>query len=163
MLTPIMNLKIKISLTIIFILTFFLVCVSQTIVGKIVRVSDGDTIVLLDSTNQQIRIRLHGIDCPENGQDFANVAKKYTSDLCFSKNVSVDVLDIDRYGRTIGVVWVDTINVNLKLLLKGLAWHYKHFDQSIEFAHAELSARENKRGLWAQPNAVPPWEYRRKR
>lgn len=124
----------------------------------------GGTITLLDSTNRQIRVRLYGIDCPENGQDFANVAKKLTSNLCFSKIVTVDVKDIDRYGRTVGIVWVsDSTNVNLELLREGLAWHYKYFDKSEEFAQAEQIARKNKKGLWVQPNTVAPWEYRRKR
>jgi len=121
--------------------------ISQSITGKVIRVADGDTVTLLDSTNTQIRIRLYGIDCPENGQDFANVAKKFTSDLCFSKIITVDIKDIDRYGRTVGVIWVqDTINVNLELLKAGLAWHYKYFDKSEEFAKAETEAKEQKTG-----------------
>src|SRR5690606_8684140 len=122
-------------------------CFCQVLHGKIVRVSDGDSIILLDSTNMQVRVRLYGIDCPENGQDFANVAKQLTSDLCFAKTVTVDVKDIDHYGRTVGVVWTsDSINVNLELLHAGLAWHYKHFDQSEEFAQAEHLARGIKQG-----------------
>lgn len=154
----------KFLLIVTFVLIFPLICVSQSIQGKVVRIADGDTITILDSTKLQIRVRLYGIDCPENGQDFANVAKKFTSDLCFSKQVTVDVKDVDRYGRTVGIVWVsDSINVNLELLSEGLAWHYKYFDQSEEFAQAEHIARTNKKGLWAQMNAVATWEYRRKR
>ncbi|TJZ63317.1 nuclease [Sphingobacterium olei] len=135
---------------------------AQSLKGKVIRVSDGDTIALLDSTKTQVRIRLYGIDCPENGQDFANVAKRFTSDLCFSEIVTVDVKDIDRYGRTVGIVWTsDSINVNLELLREGLAWHYKHFDKSEEFEQAEHLARQNKKGLWIQSNAVAPWDYRR--
>lgn len=140
-----------------------LVC-AQLIQGKVVRVSDGDTITVLDSANTQIRVRLYGIDCPENGQDFSNVAKRFTSDLCFAKIVSVYVKDLDRYGRTVGIVWTrDSINVNLELLREGLAWHYKHFDNSEEFVRAESVAKANKKGLWIHGNAVPPWEYRRNR
>ena len=134
----------------------------QLIKGKVVRIADGDTITILDSTKTQYRVRLYGIDCPENGQDFANVAKQFTSDLCFSKIVTVDVKDTDRYGRTVGVVWTsDSINVNLALLKSGLAWHYKMFDKSKEFAQAEHLAKLFKYGLWVQPNAVRPAEYRR--
>lgn len=104
---------------------------SQVIKGKVVRVAVGDTISLLDSANNQIRIRLYGIDCPESKQDFGNVAKKFTTDYCFSKDVSVEVKDIDRFNRTVGIVWIkDTIN--LELLKAGLAWHYKHFVKSKE-------------------------------
>lgn len=86
---------------------------------------------MLDSANNQIRIRLYGIDCPESKQDFGNVAKKFTTDYCFSKDVSVEVKDIDRFNRTVGIVWIkDTIN--LELLKAGLAWHYKHFVKSKE-------------------------------
>ncbi|MBE8721178.1 thermonuclease family protein [Sphingobacterium pedocola] len=84
-----------------FLLFIPLFCISQNIEGRVIRIADGDTITLLDSTNTQVRIRLYGIDCPENGQDFANIAKRFTSDLCFSKIVTVEVKDIDRYGRTV--------------------------------------------------------------
>lgn len=144
------------------IILFPFICFSQTIQGKVVRIADGDTITLLDSSNTQIKVRLYGIDCPEKGQDFANVAKLFTSDLCFSNDVTIDVKDIDRYGRTVGIIWTkDSINVNLELLKSGLAWHYKMFDKSEEFAQAEHLARVNKIGLWKQPNAVAPWKFRR--
>jgi endonuclease YncB( thermonuclease family) len=149
------------TLTICLILPIISFC--QTINGKVVRIADGDTVTILDSENNQIPIRLYGIDCPENGQDFSNVAKMFTSDLCFSKTVTVDVKDIDRYGRTVGIIWTsDSVNVNLELLKAGLAWHYKYYDQSEEFAQAERLAKANKIGLWKQPNAISPWEYRRK-
>ncbi|WP_443023326.1 thermonuclease family protein [Sphingobacterium sp.] len=93
------------------------ICISQTIKGEVVRISDGDTITVLDSSKRQIRIRLYGIDCPENGQDFGNVRKKYTSELCFTKIVPVNVKDKDQYGRIVGIVWTDdSININLALL-----------------------------------------------
>lgn len=94
-------------------LTFFLTCyaslsVCQTILkGKVVRVADGDTITLLDEDNKQVRIRLYGIDCPENHQDFGTVARQFTADHCFQKIVNVEVKDIDRYGRTVGMVPVE--------------------------------------------------------
>ncbi|MEN5378907.1 thermonuclease family protein [Sphingobacterium kitahiroshimense] len=134
---------------------------SQTIKGKVIRVADGDTITILDSANNQLRVRLYGIDAPEKGQDFGNVAKNFISDLCFSKTVSIDIKDIDRYGRTVGIVWtVDSINLNLELLRSGLAWHYKHFDNSDDLAQAEHLAKINKVGLWKHPNALPPCEFR---
>lgn len=68
----------------------YLISSAQTIKGKVVRVADGDTITILDSSNTQVRVRLYGIDAPEKGQDFANVAKEFTSDICFSKIVTID-------------------------------------------------------------------------
>ena len=70
--------------------------------GKVVSIIDGDTVVLLDSLNTQHRIRLHGIDCPEKGQEFYQVAKDYLAQLCFQKHVNVEVTGKDRYQRTVG-------------------------------------------------------------
>jgi micrococcal nuclease len=83
-------------------------------------VADGDTFTMLID-QEQVRVRLHGIDCPERGQDFSSVAKEYLSDLVFNKTVRVEKLDTDRYGRTIGLVYVDSTHVNEALLRAGLA------------------------------------------
>lgn len=97
------GIKMKhIVLIIYLLLSTIIFCVSQVIHGKVVRVADGDTITVLDSTNTQTRIRLHGIDCPEIGQDFGQVAKKHVADLIVGKIVNIEVTDIDRYGRSIG-------------------------------------------------------------
>jgi len=147
---------------VLFLVPFIVIC--QTISGKVVRVADGDTVTLLDSTNKQIRIRLYGIDCPESKQDFGQVAKKFTSDLCFGQYIKVEVRDIDRYGRTVGIIWAqDTVNVNFELLKAGLAWHYKQYDKSPAYAQAEEKARAKKIGLWKQPNAIAPWEFRKQK
>jgi micrococcal nuclease len=136
-------------------------CIAQ-INGRVVSVSDGDTFTLLTNDNEQIRIRLYGIDCPEKDQDFGQVAKKFLSDLVYNKNVNVTKTDVDRYGRTIGKVFIDSVNVNKSLLRAGLAWHYKRYDDDPAWAKVEATARRKKLGLWAKADAVPPWEYRRK-
>jgi micrococcal nuclease len=128
--------------------------------GKVVSIADGDTFTMLVN-NEQIRIRLHGIDCPEKGQDFGTVAKEFLSGYVFGKVVQVKQMDVDRYGRTIGMVFIDGININEELLKAGLAWHYKTYDKNPEWARMEQEARTKKKGLWVQPNAIPPWEYRR--
>lgn len=111
--------------------------------------------------NEQIKIRLHGIDCPEKSQDFGNVAKEFLSTLVFGKTVSVKKLDTDRYGRTIGMVLIDSVNVNEELLKAGLAWHYKYYDKSLLWAKLEETARKEKKGLWSMPNPIPPWDFRK--
>ena len=131
--------------------------------GKVVRIADGDTFTLLDANNNQIRIRLHGIDCPEKGQDCYQVAKDYLGKLVFQKVVYVENLDTDRYGRTIGRVWINGVDVNLALLRNGLAWHYKHYDKFKEYAEAESQARKEKLNIWSRSDAIAPWDYRRKR
>lgn len=128
--------------------------------GKVIGIADGDTFTLLLHENKQVKIRLHGIDCPERSQDFGQVAKKYLSELIFNKTVAVKEMDVDRYGRTIGLVTINNLNVNEKLLEVGLAWHYKKYDSNKAWAEIEKRARENKRGLWIDVNPTPPWEYR---
>ena len=111
--------------------------------------------------NQQIKIRLHGIDCPEKKQDFGQVAKEFLAGSVFGKVVTVQVKNKDRYGRTVGIVTIDGVNINEKLLKEGLAWHYKTYDKNPKWAKLEMDARKNKRGLWIQPKVIAPWDYRK--
>lgn len=134
----------------------------STLTGKVVKVSDGDTITILTEDKRQIKVRLEGIDCPESKQDFGNRAKQATSKLCAGKIVRIEKSGVDRYGRVIGFVYVDEINVNKELLKMGLAWHYKYFNQNKELAELEAKARENKIGLWSNKKSIAPWEFRRK-
>lgn len=115
--------------------------------------------MLVDS--QRVKIRLHGIDCPERGQDFSKVAKDYLSSMIAGKIVEVKKTDIDRYGRTVGIVTVEGQIVNEEVLKAGLAWHYKKYDTNPAWAALEEEARINKKGLWQNDNAMPPWEYRK--
>jgi endonuclease YncB( thermonuclease family) len=130
--------------------------------GKVVGVSDGDTMTVLRDQSQ-VRIRLYGIDCPETGQDFGSRAKQFTADLAFGKVVTVVSRDRDRYGRLVAeVVLSDGRVLNDELVKAGLAWWYRLHAQNIgTLRQLEAGAREAKRGLWSQPNPVPPWEWRR--
>jgi endonuclease YncB( thermonuclease family) len=130
--------------------------------GKVVGVSDGDTLtVLRDQT--QVRIRLYGVDCPETGQDFGSRAKQFSSELAFGKVVTVVPRDRDRYGRLVAdVVLPDGRVLNDELVKAGLAWWYRQYARNIgTLSQLEAEAREAKRGLWSQSNPVPPWEWRR--
>jgi len=149
--------------TLIFVVVLFLhLTAFAQLAGTVVKVSDGDTFTLLTAENRQIKIRLHGVDCPERKQDFGLAAKKFTSDRVAGKIVKVKELDKDRYGRTIGMVYLaDGKILNEELLSAGLAWHYKRYDSSPKWAKLELQARSGKRGLWRQPNAIAPWEFRK--
>src|SRR5215475_14768406 len=98
---------------------------AQTITGKVVGVSDGDTITVLDASNQQHKIRLEGIDAPESNQDFGSRAKQSLSDLVFGKTVTVTSEAKDMYGRVLGDVTVDGKNVNLEQVRRGMAWFYR--------------------------------------
>ncbi len=125
-----------------------------------VGVSDGDTITVLHDGKGE-RIRLHGIDCPEKRQAFGKRAKQLTSNLVFGKTVTVQVLDRDRYGRTVGVVLLpDRRSLNHELVRAGLAWMYRRYTHDQSLSDLEEEARVARRGLWADPHAVPPWEWR---
>jgi endonuclease YncB( thermonuclease family) len=126
-----------------------------------VAVLDGDTFTLLTASKAQMRIRIHGIDCPEKNQPFGQVAKQFASDAIFGKEVVVDSTDTDRYGRIIGIVYYDEKKMlNVELLKAGLAWHYKKYDNNPQWARWENEARAARRGLWQDPKPVPPWEWR---
>lgn len=130
--------------------------------GKVVGIADGDTITVLRGKDE-IKVRLHGVDCPERAQDFGKRAKQFTSDAAFGKIVTVIIKDIDRYGRTVGVVMLPgDRSLNHALVEAGLAWWYRKYapdDQTLRQLQDE--AKTSQRGLWSHPNPVPPWEYRR--
>jgi micrococcal nuclease len=156
----ILNFPAKLFVTILFVASAHSLLFAQ-ITGKVVSVADGDTFTLLTDDKEQIKIRLHGIDCPEKSQDYGQVAKQYLSDLVFGKTVEVEKTDVDRYGRTIGKVKAGLIAVNEAMLKAGLAWHYKKYDHNPEWAKLEDDARAAKIGLWSKSDAQPPWDYRK--
>ena len=135
--------------------------------GKVVRVSDGDSITVLDSGNQQHKIRLMGIDAPEKGQLFGTKSRESLSSMVAGRHVTVAWQKKDRYGRVLGVVFVENRDVGLVQIERGFAWHYKAYqrDQSAKdargYAESEEAARTARRGLWADRKPVPPWEYRK--
>ncbi len=134
---------------------------AETISGKVVSIADGDTItVLLDET--QIKVRFHGIDCPESKQDFGTAAKNFTAEQCFEQVVTVVVTDTDRYGRKVGLVILDDGRVlNHELVAAGLAHWYRDYaphDDTLKTLEAEAKAA--KRGVWSRPDVVLPQDFR---
>jgi len=129
---------------------------------KVVGVKDGDTMVLLSPDHQNITVRLAEVDCPEKNQAYGQAAKQFTSDLCFGKLVQLDVANKDRYGRTVGQVTLeDGTSVNKTLVKSGYAWQYRAYSKSMELAVLEQQARQNRLGLWQDPNPTPPWNFRK--
>jgi len=113
-----------------------------------------------------VRIRLYGIDCPEGGQAFGKKAKQFTSKMVYDKVVEVGAITIDHYGRTVSLVYVEGKGVCDELIRAGLAWvYYLYCNLPIctEWKNLEAEAKEAKRGLWSDPHAIPPWEFRRER
>lgn len=141
---------------------------AETYGGRVVGVSDGDTLTLLVD-RVPIKIRVEGIDAPEKAQPFGAKAKAAMSDCAYGRQANVEWKKFDRYGRTIGKVVVDGIDCGLGQIRQGLAWHYKQYEREqspsdrTEYAAAELAARKARLGLWADENPLPPWTWRRAR
>lgn len=150
---------------------FFLLASSahaETLTGYVVGIADGDTITVLDANRQQHKIRLAGIDAPERKQPFGERSKQNLATKVFSRTVSVEWNKQDRYGRTVGKVMVNGVDVNLEQVKSGMAWWYEKYrkEQSAEdqhaYADAERYARGQKVGLWGEPTPVEPWVWRKK-
>lgn len=107
-----------------------------------------------------MKVRLDGIDAPENGHEFSKNAKEGLSRLVFGKDVTLRVTGKDRYERTLGVIFVGGVNANLQLVQQGLAWHFKKYSDDQELAQAEIDARAPRSGLWSGFDPMPTWEYR---
>lgn len=134
---------------------------SSDLVGRVVKVSDGDTITVLDSSKTQHKIRLQGIDAPEKKQAFGNASRKFLAGLVANREVRVAWSKRDRYQRILGTVFVDGKDANLEMLKAGMAWHYKKYDSTPAYAQAESEARAAKRGLWQDKNPTEPEQFRK--
>jgi len=134
---------------------------APTFSGKVVAVTDGDTLGVLRD-GKEVKVRLHGIDAPESGQAFGATAKQFASEKVFGKTVTVRVTDTDRYGRLVGEVsLVGGASLNEALVQSGLAWWYHQYGaKERKLAEAEIDARAARRGLWADANPTPPWAFR---
>jgi endonuclease YncB( thermonuclease family) len=131
--------------------------------GRVVGVSDGDTIKVMHNGRAE-KIRLNGIDCPEKTQPFGHKAKQFTSAMVFGKEVTVQVKDTDKYGRTVAdVILPDGRSLNRELVAAGLAWWYRKYSKDESLRQLEADAQAARRGLWADPDPMPPWEWRHPR
>lgn len=148
-------------------LSFHLLSHAEVLIGKVVGVSDGDTITVLDSTKTEHKIRLMGIDAPEKSQDYGTQSKRALSDLIYQKQISIEYKKTDKYKRKVGKVIFEGKDVCLQMIELGLAWHYKEYEKEQSqadrdlYSNAELKARNEKKGLWHQSAAVKPSDFRK--
>lgn len=160
-------------------LTFSLSCLAGDVIqGRVVSVSDGDTITVLDAAHQQHKIRLSGIDAPEKAQPFGQRSKENLSGLVFGRDVIVEWRKKDRYGRTVGKVMVaeptcrestclKTVDACHAQIVAGMAWWYRQYAREQEpgdanrYEQSELDARARQIGLWSDPEPTPPWDWRK--
>lgn len=133
--------------------------------GNVVGVHDGDTLTLLVDNQRQVKVRLADIDAPELGQPFGTVSRQALSSLVFGKHITVTDEHPDRYGRTVGQITVPcptapACSVNAEMVREGMAWVYTRYNSSAALPGVEAEARAARRGLWAAPSPVAPWNWR---
>ena len=145
--------------------------------GVVVKVSDGDTISVMDNGGTKVKVRLYGIDCPETtkgnkrtgkiskpGQPFGEEASQALFRKVYNKNVRLSVMAVDQYRRLVSLVFIGDRDINREMVAEGWAWAYRHYldrPYSSDFIEVENSARVARKGLWQQSNPQPPWEFRR--
>ncbi|MBI5791664.1 MAG: thermonuclease family protein [Rhodocyclales bacterium] len=140
---------------------------ADTITGRVVGVSDGDTITVLDSDKVRHKVRLAGIDAPESKQAFGQASKKHLSDLVFDRDVTLDCGKVDKYRREVCVVFVDSQDANLAQVKAGMGWWYRKYQkeqtvqQRAEYEAAEAAAIKGMVGLWQETDPIAPWEWRK--
>lgn len=140
---------------------------TNVLTGRVVGVADGDTITVLDGSNTTHRIRLTGIDAPESKMPWGQKSKQSLSGMVYGKEVSVLWDKTDGYERILGKVMMPWGDVNLAQIEAGMAWHYKHYmnqqplNDRLAYAEKETTARQQRKGLWADSNPTPPWDWRR--
>lgn len=144
--------------------------------GLVSKVSDGDTINI-NSGGTKVKIRFYGIDTPEStkinrrtghvnkpGQPYGDEAWHALEGKIANRHVRVEVMDRDRYGRLVSVVWLENRNINKEMVADGWAWAYRQYldrPHASEYIDAEERARGKQLGLWREANPQPPWEFRK--
>ncbi|HGP1599998.1 TPA: thermonuclease family protein [Salmonella enterica] len=144
-------------------LLIFSPAVQATLTGRVVRVIDGDTVVVLAAPATEVRIRLAGIDAPEKGQPFGQRARQFLASRVAGRVVEISGDRRDRYGRILGTLWADGRDINAELVCSGMAWAYRvrSPEPNQAYLQCENTAREQKKGLWQEPSPVPPWQWRK--
>ena len=142
-------------------LAALLIAVLPPYEAKVVSVHDGDTITV--RTTETIKIRLSGVDAPELKQAHGQTSKQALANLVFGKTVTVTPVNKDRYGRTVAKIKADDREVGFQLVSTGNAWWYEQYDKhNTVYQQAQADAQVAKLGLWANPNPMPPWDFRKK-
>lgn len=140
---------------------------SATFTTNQVRVIDGDTLEVIPPNKKSERIRLLGIDAPESKQEFGSISSSTLQKCVGNGSVKIEYRERDKYSRILGKVWANGVDCNLNQVKTGSAWHYKYFQNQqppadrISYSEAEKRAKNNNLGLWANPNPINPYKYRK--
>ena len=148
----------------------------RVIQGVVVKVADGDT-VTVNSDGIKLKVRLYGVDAPEvervnnrsgiiskPGQPYGDEAYRALATKVLRQSVRLDIMAMDRYRRSVAVIWRDGRSINKEMVAEGWAWAYRQYldrPYASEYISLEEEARRQQRGLWRQANPMPPWEFRK--
>ena len=147
---------------------------------RVVDVPEPDVLVIEDGAGNRYPVRLAGIDAPETDQPFGPEAQSRLGDWALGQPARLEWDKVDRHGRAVGKLWVSSpdmpclgqpdcprnLDLGHALIAAGLAWHFKRYqsEQSEQdrasYAFDEEEARARRNGLWSDPAAVAPWDWR---
>ena len=135
---------------------------AQTLQGRVVAITDGDTFTLLTDDKEQVRVRVAEIDAPERGQPYGDRSRQELSRLIFGEDVSVEIQVVDRYGRPVGRPVVGNMDVTEEMVRTGAAWVYRTYSDDENLYALEREAKANRQGIWglSEYERVPPWDWR---
>ena len=131
--------------------------------ARVIKVADGDTVTAVTEDNKTLKIRLFGIDAPEKDQAYGQKSKKTLSGMINRKEVDVEIVAGDKYGRSVGIIYLGNKTINEEMVKKGHAWVYRRYCAKSEcrkWIDLEEGARKDRKGLWNDSEPVPPWEFR---
>ncbi|WP_434778694.1 thermonuclease family protein [Neisseria sp. Ec49-e6-T10] len=166
---------------ILFSLLFLSFAQAETIQCKVTNVIDSNNIVCKKANNEPVEVKLYQIDAPDLGQAFSQEAKHSLTSHYLNRHIDIETHGIDKYQRTLGTIYTmnmcscypegDPMNVsddcgckfdrNLSMIQQGHAWFDKSYGENPEYQQAQEEAKQAKRGLWADTNPIPPWEWRK--
>jgi endonuclease YncB( thermonuclease family) len=162
----------KYVLTILFAL--YVTHIRADFTAKVQRVVDGDTIHVKDEAGKKFKVRLTGIDAPEQNQPYGLASTYHLRGLLLNKFVLLESkpkkgkpYSVDRYKRVLAKIILDGRDINLSQVLNGYAWHFKRYQKQQSpkdrelYSQAEFHAEKNKLGLWDEKNPIAPWKWRK--
>lgn len=128
--------------------------------GKVIRIKDGDTVVVLLAGNIQKTLRLAEVDCPENSQPFGKNAKQFTAQQIFGKQINFFTTSTDRYGRMVAKIYYNHKYLSAEIIKAGFGWWYYKYSDDKSLGRLQNKAQSQKVGLWQDASAMAPWDYR---
>ena len=137
----------------------------KTVFGKVISVYDGDTLTLVAGHGNQAKkykVRFFGIDAPEAKQSYGIDSRDSLREKVLNKEVKLEIIDVDRYGRSVGKIYLGSRYINREMVAEGSAWYYPDYaEHEKDLESAQIFAKSERAGLWQSADPQPPWRYRK--